>query len=296
MSKNWEAFATFADSVFRSLTQAFHRTSKAFFSSIAALRKACLWVYRLPGRILAALNHAISISVAAMLFALKVIGWIAATGLLVVVLFYAGRLGFHLWRDYRRRLDQNRADLQHQHLAARAQRFLAEEQIRRAQQHAAWERGRRQREAAERAARVQARPTDNTMRDALRREALRAQQQKEDVRLYHQWRKACDETFHHPTTTTSLPLPPSLPCTELDCHPSETTRTCTHRMKRLLLGAGVSQPKGGSSQFRSLLIAERLRWHPDRSCIIQMQKCQVPNATVFATEVFQIFDDLLMEC
>lgn len=295
MSKNREAFATFAKTMLSSLTQAYHRTTSTFFSSIEALRKACLWVYRLPGRIIAALDHAISISVAALLFALKAIAWIAATGLLVVVLFYAGRLGFHLWRDYRRRLDRNRAHLQNQHLAARAQRVLAEEQTRRAQQHAAWERKRKQREAAERAARVQAR-TDNMMRDALRREALRAQQQNEDARLYHQWRKACDEAFHHPTTTTSLPLPPSMPCTELDCQPSKTTQTCTHRMKRLLLAAGFSQPKGGSSQFRSLLAAERLRWHPDRSCIIQMQKCQVPNATVFATEVFQILDNLLMDC
>ena len=210
MSKNWEAIATFARSMLRSLTQAFHRTTSAFFSSIEALRKACLWVYCLPGRLLAALDHAISISVAALLFALKAIGWIAATGLLLVALFYTSRLGVHLWRAYRRRLDQNRADLQYQLAAARAKRVLAEEQTRRAQHHAAWERERRQRDAAERAARVQAR-TDNEVRDTLLREALRAQQRKEDARLYHQWRKACDEAFHHPTTTTSLPLPPTLP-------------------------------------------------------------------------------------
>ena len=259
MSEDWVAFAHFANSMLRSLSHGLHRIASAFSSIIEALRKACLWIYHLPGRILTALKHAISISVTALLFVLKLMGWIIAIGLVLMALFYASRLGVHLWRAYRRRLYQSPAEFQHQDLAARARRLLAEEQTRRAQQqHAAWERGRkrRQRKAAKQAAREQTR-AQTAHHETLRREALRAQQQAEDARLYHRWRKACDETFHHPTTTTSLPLPPPIPCTEPDCRSYETTRTCTHRMRRLLLGAARRE------SLKSALASERLRWHPE---------------------------------
>lgn len=157
MSEDRQVFAHFANSMFHSLSQVLHRIASAFFPITEALRKVCLRIYHLPGRILTALNHAPSISVTALLSVLNLTGWRIATNVLLIALFYTGRFGLRLWRVYMRRWAQTRSESRYLDSATHAQRLLAGERARRpVQQHDAGQRKRRQGDAVEHAAREQA--------------------------------------------------------------------------------------------------------------------------------------------
>lgn len=257
-----------------------------------AIGRAAQWIYHAPAKYALLLASAISGAVqwvktaVILVFRTAVLCGIGLLGLLLAVAI--SRLACKAYLQYREQqkiLALERGQAQRRTQIQEEQGRRAREQQRQHQEEIRQEEVRRQIAAEHRRRAEEARNTEarkrmqEEERERRLKDAARTQQRLEDMKLYNQWKTACDKVFE--AASGRLPEPHSWPCSETWCKEDDRQLTaCRHSLERLFSSTG---------DLQHTLQEERRRWHPNRAVFHRLQK----SDERMATEITQIIHNLL---
>lgn len=167
---------------------------------------------------------------------------------------------------------------------SRKRRLRERRQIEEREQREAFLSELRAKQAADAAAKEEARLQQAREDEAIKNKLERDEEKRKSIAkaAYIRWETKCNQVFQDRASMTELPFPPLLRCTTLDCEAflKSPVPACPHNVKQFLRESG----------FFSLELLKRQKhlWHPDRfrSCREELR----PDFSLRANSLFVIMD------